>query len=147
MPKLTRFTSLDNKGKPLPAGSTKAVAVRENTHKNGDPRKKPLVWDRKSLGPFTLADQDAALATHKVCGKKAVAPGIIDLFELAPRNDAEEAEFKKYFGEDYERSWHRSATPYTPGSGCRRGVHFGRGDSGYLGGDFVYFVRAVRASQ
>lgn len=144
---MKRFTSLDIKGKSVPAGSAKAVAVREDTHANGDPRKKPIVWDRKSSGPFTAKAQDVFLSTHKVCGKKAAAPDITDLFELCPRNAEQQAEFEKHFGKNYERSWHRSATPYAPNPGYRWGVYFDGGYSGHLGDGGGSFVRAVRASQ
>lgn len=43
--------------------------------------------------------------------------------------------------------WYRTSTVYAPDSGCRWGVYFDDGSSGYLYDGDGFFVRAVRASQ
>lgn len=53
----------------------------------------------------------------------------------------------KEFFPNCRSDWYRTGTVYAPYPGCRWGVDFGYGSSGFLLDVDVYFVRAVRASQ
>jgi hypothetical protein len=139
--KKARFIKIDAKGKELPAGAKRWVAVLDTTT--------GLMWTVKEQKAKNHADAvskaEKMKAASYVTGWRL--PTVEELFSLADRSRRNPAINTDFFP-DCESDWYWSSTPWA-GSPADYAwlVYFGSGYTYYFHHGYNGFVRAVRASQ